>query len=170
MRRFESLVMSTTEPVTDGTLWLKKKKSTIKDQKPNELIPMGTSIWYFGEIGWQPLIDFDTRYNLNDFYKYTSTTKPIEMRVTPHHEIGIVDIDRTYFMYDGSRNIGNNGNIVNERGLKKHVDDLQNQINTLKEKVSELEEQVASHTTQIENNRSSISNLTNRVSELETTV
>ena len=167
MRRFEALVMSPTEPVTDSTLWLKGKRSTIKDLKPNELPPMGISIWYFGERGWQPLIDFDTRYNLNDLYDYAAATEPISTLVTPHHEVGIVDVDRTYSLYDASRELGNNANIVNETGLKHHVDFLQSQIDSLLARVNTLEGQLATLQGRVNQNTNSISSLNSRVSALE---
>lgn len=167
MRRFEALVMSPTEPVTDGTLWLKGRKSTIKDQKPNELPPIGMSIWYFSEEGWKPLIDFDTRYNLNDLYDYAATSEPINTVVTPHHEVGIVDVDRTYSFYDASRELGDNANIVNEAGLKHHVDFLQGQVDSLSARVTALEEQLATLQGRVNQNTNSISTLNSRVSALE---
>lgn len=175
MRRFEALVMSETEPVTEGTLWLRKKHNTI-GPKPNEVPPVGMSIWWFGEQGWQPMYDLDTRYELNDSFDYAAVgVKPIEVEITPSPEVGIVNIEKTYSMYSGNRTLGNNANFVNETGLKKHVDDLQAQIDalkvrvaTLEGKVATLESQVATHSTQIANNRSSITTLSGRVSALET--
>lgn len=173
MRKFEALVMSETEPVTDGTLWLRRKHNTI-GPKPNEVPPAGMSIWWFGEQGWQPMYDLDTRYELNDTFNYEEGAKPIDIEVTPNPEVGVVNIEKTYFMYNGNRALGNNINFVNETGLKKHVDDLQAQIDALKArvatlegKVATLESQVSAHSTQIANNRNSITSLGNRVSSLE---
>lgn len=174
MRRFESLVMSETEPITEGTLWLRKKHNTI-GPKPNEVPPVGMSIWWFGEQGWQPLYDLDTRYRFVDTYSYNSTSgDPISVEVIPDIENGVVSIERDYSIYNGARDLNNNTNLVNETGLKKHVDDLQAKIDALKQRVSTLEDkvetlesQVASHSTQISSNRNSITSLSGRVSALE---
>lgn len=176
MRRFESIVMSETEPVPDGTLWLKKKKNSINNEDPNSKKPFGFDIWWFGPVGWQPLLDPDTRY---EYVNHTLTggvgTVPVLTEQTKFPEIGQVRIDTTYSIYDGSRALAANTNIVNETGLKKHVDDLQSQINALKARVATLESEVASLTTQVSNNSSkitsninTINSLSERVSALET--
>lgn len=167
MRRFEALVMSQTEPTTEGTLWLRKKHNTI-GPKPNEVPPVGISIWYFGEQGWEPMYDLDTRYELSDSFDFVAAeTKPIDVEVTPNPEVGLVSIEKTYSMYDGTRALGSNLNFVNETGLKKHVDDLQSQINALKERVSTLESQMTTLQGRVNQNTSSISSLNSRVSALE---
>lgn len=162
MRRFESIIMSKTEPVPDGTLWLKEKESTInnKDQEDNK--PLGFDIWWFGPSGWQPLLDLDTRY------KYTNQTLtdgvgevPVVTEQTEFSNIGIVRVDNTYSIYDGSRALANNTNFVNETGLKKHVDNLQSQINTLSTKISALESKVTS----LENNINNVISLLNTVND-----
>ncbi len=176
MRRFESLVMSTTEPVTDGTLWLKKKKNSINNEDPNSKKPFGFDIWWFGPVGWQPLLDFDTRY---EYVNHTLTdgvgTVPVLTEQTKFPEIGQIRIDTTYSIYDGSRALAANTNIVNETGLKKHIDDLQGQINALKERVTTLEGEVATLKIQVSGNSSkitsninAINSLSGRVSALET--
>lgn len=167
MRRFEALVMSETEPVTEGTLWLRRKHNTI-GPKPNEVPPVGMSIWWFGEQGWQPMYDLDTRYNLNDEFTFTPAgAEPISIKVTPSPEVGLVAINRKYFMYNGSRNLANNTNFVSEAGLKKHVDDLQSQIDALRGRVATLEGEVASLQSQVNSHSSSISSLNSRVGSLE---
>lgn len=167
MRRFEALVMSETEPLTEGTLWLRKKHNTI-GPKPNEIPPVGMSIWWFGEQGWLPMYDLDTRYELNDVFDYEAVgVNPIGIEITPNQEAGVVNIEKTYSMYSGNRALGNNVNFVNETGLKKHVDDLQAQIDALKERVELLENIVSNHTATLSGHTTSISNLNTRVSALE---
>lgn len=166
MRRFEALVMSETEPVQHGTLWLRKKHNTI-GPKPNEVPPVGMSIWWFGERGWQPMYDLDTRYDLIDNFSYGVSSTPTNIEVVQQPEVGVVTIEKTYSLYDGSRAIGNNTNFVNETGLKKHVDELQAQIDALKTRVTTLETKVESLESQVSINRSSISTLNNRVNSLE---
>lgn len=176
MRRFESIVMSETEPVPDGTLWLRKKKNSINTEDPESKKPFGFDIWWFGPIGWQPLLDLDTRYEYTDKVLTGGVSGvPVVTEQTKFPNIGMVRIDTTYSIYDGSRVLANNTNIVNEKGLKKHVDDLQSQINALTARVSTLESEVASLRTKVSNNSSritdntnSISSLSGRVSALET--
>lgn len=180
MRRFESLVMSKTEPVTDNTLWIRRKKGLMRS-KPNELSPKSVGIWYFGEDGWMPLIDFDTKYNLNDFSNFSVGTNPIKTEVIEHHDNGTIDVNKTFNFYNGNRPLEDAVNFVNETGLKKHVDDLQGQINALKSRVNTLESkvssleaqigvmssQIANNSNEINNNNISINNLSSRVAVLE---
>lgn len=175
MRRFESIVMSETEPVPDGTLWLKKKKNSINNEGPNSKKPFGFDIWWFGPVGWQPLLDLDTNEYLDpdtryEYVNHTLTggvgTVPVLTEQTKFPEIGQVRIDTTYSVYDGSRALAANTNIVNETGLKKHVDDLQSQINALKARVATLESEVASLTTQVSNNSSKITSNINAINSL----
>lgn len=163
MRRFESLVMSVNEPMTDGTLWIRQKKNTIKDTATNTIPPAGMSIWWYGERGWMPLVDLDTRYNLHDAYAKEGVEDPIDITVVSKPEVGIVDITMTYSIYDATRELANNANLVNETGLKYHVDDLQSQIDALAERVTSLEERM----TEIENR---VSVLEPKVSKLQTDV
>lgn len=176
MRRFESIVMSETEPVPDGTLWLKKKKNSISNDDPSSKEPFGYDIWWFGPLGWQPLLDLDTRY---EYVNKTLTGGvggvPVMTEQTKFPEIGMVRIDTTYSIYDGSRALANNTNIVNETGLKKHVDDLQRQIDaltarvvTLEGKVATLESNVSANSSKITSNTNAINSLSGRVSALET--
>ena len=176
MRRFESIVMSETEPVPDGTLWLKKKKNSISNDDPSSKEPFGYDIWWFGPLGWQPLLDLDTRY---EYVNKTLTggvgRVPVMTEQTKFPEIGMVRIDTTYSIYDGSRALANNTNMVNETGLKKHVDDLQRQIDaltarvvTLEGKVATLESNVSANSSKITSNTNAINSLSGRVSALET--
>lgn len=166
MRRFEALVMSQTEPVHPGTLWLRKKHNDI-GPKPNEVPPVGMSIWWFGERGWEPLYDLDTRYNLNTSYTYEESDTPILTTVTPYPNVGVVSINNEFAIYDGSRDLASTSCFVNEEGLKKHVDDLQEQINTLEGRVSTLEGEVASLRTTVNSHTQQIASLTNRIISLE---
>lgn len=165
MIRFKSIVMSETEPVPyQGILWLKKKKSSLSSKDSDIETSLGYDIWWFSPNGWRPLLDLDTRYEYeNTTITENSSSTPITIDQTNFSETGIVKVNTTYSIYDGSRTIDNNTNLVNETGLKKHVDDLQSQITTLSNKVSTLESKVSTL-------ESKVSTLESSLSALETTV
>ena len=165
MRRFESIVMSETEPTTEGILWLRKKNNSIEPDSPG-----GFSIWWFGEKGWQPLYDLDTRYDLSDSIDYSASSESTGITTIPDLENGLVTIVKTYSVYNGNRTIGSNANFVNETGLKKHVDDLQFQISNLKAEVSSLKNQVKTLQDTVNQNTASINALNSRVSNLENNI
>lgn len=150
MRRFESIVMSETEPVTPGTLWMRLKKNSIKGNNDEKLPVAGMSIWWFGEKGWQPLVDLDTRYTVTNINNYEPATKPLDSEVTNKPEIGMVDTVVTYNIYNGSRGLGSNSNFVNETGLKKHVDILKSEIDSLTNRVTVLEKTVNRHENELD--------------------
>lgn len=155
MRRFEAIVMSETEPINQGTLWLKTKENTMDPKGPKQF-----EIWYFGSKGWQPLADFDTRDSLTQNINYTESSKAVDITEEGSPEHGIVDRTLDFYIYNGSRTLGNNANLVNEAALKQHVDELQGQITTLNNQVSTLQGLVASHST-------TISQLNSRLTALE---
>lgn len=132
MRKFESLVMAETEPVTSGTLWLKTKPNTTNGEDG------GLSVWYFGENGWTPLFDSDTRYNTT--YSFEKTASEVSVTSIPNvqHKDGITNVSNTMYIYDGSRELGNNYNLVTEAGLNVHVTSLQEQINNLSNSLTDL--------------------------------
>lgn len=183
MRRFESIVMSETEPVPDGTLWLKKKKNSISNDDPSSKEPFGFDMWWFGPLGWQPLLDLDTRYEyINNTLTGSTSIVPVATAQTKYPDLGTIEVKTTYSIYNGNRALSNNTNLVNETGLKKHVDDLQSQItalvarvstlenkvSTLEGKVTTLESNVNTNSSKITSNTNAINSLSNRVSVLET--
>lgn len=139
MRRFESIVMSESEPVNHGTLWLRKKMNSLDPKGP-----MQFEIWYFGDNGWQPLADFDTRYSIDNNFNYTGNDKAVNILETKDIEHGTVNTTLDFFIYDGSRQLANNNNLVNESGLKTQVDNLLNKINQINSTIQSLESRISS--------------------------
>lgn len=166
MRRFDSIVMQETEPEVNSTLWLRKSHNNI-EQYGDPIGPVGTSFWWYGENGWEPLSE---RY----LFKNTFHTDPSDTVTYPYaghdEENGIITIGREWYIYDGERDIQDNYNIVLETGMKRYVDDLQSQINSLKQRVESLEAIVGNHTTLISSHTTSISSLNSRVTSLESSV
>ena len=136
MRKFESIVISSTEPDVNSTLWLREKKYSNVAGEETSLA--GPTIWYFGVTGWEPLIDFDTRVETKSLYTPASKVSPVQSSIS-YTDSGSVNIELTSYYYDGSGALGNYQNIVLESGLSKQIDALQSQINTLKTRVSALE-------------------------------
>lgn len=163
MRRFDSIVMQETEPVEEGALWLRQEHNNINNEEV--VTPVGMNFWWFSEYGWRPLSEV---YKYKTLFKYDATTSnPITIEESPIKELGIISVEKYYSMYDGTRNIGDNTNFVNEKALKKHVTQLQTQIDALKQRLDTLEPIVNNHTTTLSGHTTSISNLNSRVSVLE---
>lgn len=162
MRRFESIVMSETEPVNHGTLWLKKKKNTLDPDGPEQI-----EIWYFGENGWQPMADFDTRFSFTNNFNYTESDTPVDITIDSNPEHGIVGVLTDYFIYSGNRSMKSSSNLVNESALKLHIDDLQSQITTLNIRVNTLESQVSNLQSAVASHATTIAELNSRIQALE---
>ena len=143
MRKFESIIMSNTEPLETRTLWIKEKTGGVSPSGDN--ISKGNSIWYFGNQGWTPLFDFNTKYIISDSISFDATADMIVSKDTPDNSKETVDISRIYSVYDGSRDIGENANIVNETGLKKHVESLQSQINSALSQIETVSSSLTNH-------------------------
>lgn len=159
MREFKTIVMSSTEPIKEGTLWIRMKDNTVS-AVPGKPDKAGMSVWYFSEFGWKPLVDLDTRYNLTYVSDTVPSDKPIDSDIETVPENGIVNITNTFHTYDGDRSIGSNSNFVVESGLKKHVDELLNKISAIESRVEQAIENIRQNT-------ASIATLTSRVSALE---
>lgn len=155
MRRFESVVMSETEPVTPGTLWLRPKKNTLDKSGPTQF-----DIWYFSESGWRPIADYDTRYNFKPSYDKAPSGNSIIITPDANPEVGIVNNDLNFKIFDGSREMQSSSNFVLESGLKKEIDDLRayvegevsrldTRIDTLSNAINNLSNQVSSNTDRI---------------------
>lgn len=132
--KFNSIALSKTEPDT-GSLWMRQVSDKGKD--------LGFSLWWFTSEGWKKLFDFDTRYNVSTSYNYTASDKPYESKEVYNPENGIVKVDNAYNLYDASRDIGNNANLVTETGLKYHVDYLQSQIDTIQQSISSIDAKIS---------------------------
>lgn len=116
---FNKIVLSQTEP-QPSDLWMR-----ITSDKGKEL---GHSLWWFTAQGWKKLFDFDTRYSVTTNYNYKASSQAYESKSIYDPESGVVTVTNAYSLYDGTRDLGNNANLVLEKGLKTHVDILQKNI------------------------------------------
>lgn len=68
MKRFESIVMSESEPL-HTSLWLR---------------PPYRKIWYFGSNGWEPLFDIDTKVGVNvaEEHNTEASDTPLDVKLT----------------------------------------------------------------------------------------
>lgn len=129
-KTFNKIVLSKTEPSVED-LWMRLT--------PNETNGIGHSLWWFTSQGWKKLFDFDTRYSINTDFSYEASKKPFDSDSTYSPETGIVDMTNTYSLYDGSRELGDNANLVTEGGLKVHVDAINKEINSIKQRLTKVE-------------------------------
>lgn len=136
-KTFNKIVLSHTEPNIED-LWMRINIEKLPDGKAIH----GHSLWWFTPQGWKKLFDFDTRYSVDTDYSYDISQIPFDSASAYDPKVGVVSVDNTYYLYDGSRTLSSSSNFVLEKGLKKHVDNLQSQINTLKERVDEAEESI----------------------------
>lgn len=172
MKRFEAIILSEVEP-GHSCLWLRPPREN----------KGAMSLWWFSPQGWKKLFDLDTRYTTNVDFSVTPAESFMDSESTYDNFSGIVTTDTTYNVYDGSREIGDNGNLVVEKGLKYHVDNLQEQIDDMNDKLDDLSERVESNKQDIKDLQGtietlqdgistvidSIENLDTRVSALENT-
>lgn len=166
MKKFESIIMSESEPL-HTSLWLRQALTPSKEDGKVVIRPMGFNLWWFSPQGWKPLSDFDTRYEVENNYLPDASSKPLDTETSYDYKIGVMSVVNTHFIYDASRVLGNNKNLVEETGLKHHVDDLQGQINSLKSRVSVLENKVSSLESTVAQQSNTISSLASRISALE---
>ena len=175
-RTFNKIVLSKAEPGVED-LWMRINIEKTEDGK----FIHGHSLWWFTTQGWKKLFDFDTRYDVSTEYSYSASESPYESESQYNPEVGMVTVNNTYNLYDASRDLGNNANFVTEKGLKYHVDDLQNQINDLVKRVTKAEQDISNEINtragQIGEIRESISEITgmldslsNRLNNLESNV
>lgn len=166
MRRFESIVMSETEPASQGTLWLRPKKNTLDKNGPTPF-----DIWYFGETGWRPIADFDTRYNFDTSYTPEPSEEGLVIGPNKNLEVGIVDNILQFSVYDGSRKIQSSRNFVLESGLKKEIDDLRdyidNEVGKLNDKIADLSNSLDSVSSRVTSNTDRVARVEGRLSLLE---
>lgn len=166
MRRFESVVMSETEPASQGTLWLRPKKNTLDKDGPTQF-----DIWYFGETGWRPIADFDTRYNFDTSYNPAPSEEGLVIEPDNSPEVGIVDNMLHFSVYDGSRKMESSRNFVLESGLKKEIDDMKdyvdNEVRKLNGKIAELSSSLDSVSSRVSSNTDRVARVEGRLSLLE---
>lgn len=159
MRRFESIVMSETEPESEGTLWLKPKKESLKHNAWDFSRPEQFDIWYFSENGWSPIADYDTTFEAftlnttnessNQSLIYLHSSKYNE-EIQSYTQIYVIRV------FDGNRNLNSKSkSFVTESGLY--------QIN------KEITSKIEANKTEIDYLKSEIDNLKARLSALETT-
>lgn len=175
MKIFNKVVLSETEPENISDFWL-------RDNVDPKKMTHSKSLWWFTPEGWKKLFDFDTRYNVSWNFDYeTQSDFPMEVSESYDVTTGIDTVNNTVYIYDATRDIENNENLVNEIGLKWHVDDLQKKIDALAARVSQNEKDIASlksRASSLEDSvktlveltatiNQSINNLDSRVSALE---
>lgn len=154
MRRFESIVMSETEPVALSTLWLREKEDETKDK--------GLSIWYFGENGWTPIKDFDTNYQvkMNPNKEAASSEEPFSYKseiTNPGQKQITINIDT----FDGTRPVSDSSSVVLEKGLYTVYNKLNESITALDNQLRIL------LSMQIPDLKNKYTNLTNEVEALK---
>lgn len=166
MRRFNLVVMSETEPATQDILWLRPKKNTMDESGSTQF-----DMWYFGETGWCPMADYDTRYNFSASYEATPSSEGLEIELNKVPEASTVDSTFHFSVYDGSREIQSSGNFVLESGLKKEIDGLKNyidnEVRTLNSKTTELSVNLDTVSSKVISNTDRIAMSEGRLSILE---
>lgn len=125
-KTFNKIVLSQIEPGTSD-LWMRINK----EKTPEGEVVLGHSLWWFTSQGWKKLFDFDTRYSVSANYSNKGTDTLLDSTSEYNAENGIVSVDNVYNVYDATRDIGDFSNIVLEKGLKVHVENLQAQIYAL---------------------------------------
>lgn len=175
-KTFNKIVLSKTEPNVED-LWMRINIERLPEgSKYGKKFKHGHSLWWFSPFGWKKLFDFDTRYNVSTDYMYNGTPElPLQTETDYNPEIGIVKVVNTYYVYDGAtRDLKNTRNLVNETGLKKHVDDLQSQIDALKRRIEQAEERISTLekglNNEITNRASDFSNLSSKLGSLESRI
>lgn len=166
MTTFNRIVLSRTEPENIHDLWMRDNIVPLSNGK-NEL-PHSKSLWWYCPEGWKKLFDFDTRYETGWIFEYESQADdPLEVTEVYDPVIGITKVTNTLHIYDATRDLENNWNLVNEIGLKWHVDDLQRKIDNLQSQVNTLKEQNATLNQSVSTLQSNYSSLASRVAALE---
>lgn len=136
-KTFNKIVLSKTEPNVED-LWMRINIEKLPSGKAIH----GHSLWWFTSQGWKKLFDFDTRYSVSTDYSFEASETPYDSESVYDPKVGVVSVSNTYNLYDAARKIGDNANLVTEKGLKHHVDDLQSQINDLKKRMTKAESDI----------------------------
>ena len=181
MTIFDKIVMSQVEP-SPNDLWMRDAVENIKNEDGSTTRKhLGKSLWWFTPQGWKKLFDFDTRYSFKYDYSYGVSDLPINSESSYNPEHGITAVDNTFYLYDGSRALKNSGNLVTEKGMKKHVDNLQGQIDsikneleftnqridTLESRLGAMSDDIATLIDGITQQQEMLSNIQSRLAELE---
>lgn len=166
MITFSRIVLSGTEPTNTNDLWMRDTAVSPSSNK-NEM-SHNKSLWWYCPEGWKKLFDFDTRYDTEWMFECESQAdKPLDVVEKYDPLIGITKVTNTLHIYDATRSLENNWNLVNEIGLKWHVDDLQKKINNLQSQVNTLKEQNTSLSQSLSTLQSNYNSLALRVTALE---
>lgn len=154
-KTFNKIVLSQVEPNIED-LWMRINIEKLPDGKAIH----GHSLWWFTSRGWKKLFDFDTRYSVSTNYSYSPSQDVLDSTQEYDPRNGIVSVNNVYNLYNATREIGDNANLVTERGLKYHVDDLQKKIDDLRKDLN----------SEISNRKSEDNKLSGRISSLSETV
>lgn len=152
MRKFESIVMSESEPIMKmGTLWIKPERVVIGDPDSKESMKESVSLWYYGNNGWTSILDFDTNYNISILpFDTPSEESVIPDKYQASMYNGITDIILKTYLYNGNRSIGDNSNLVTEQGLKNHIEELNSKIQQLQTTIEEMTATIAILQTEVD--------------------
>ena len=164
---FDKIVLSETEPQT-SELWMRDAIEFVKNEDGSTTKKsLGKSIWWFTPHGWKKLFDFDTRYAFTYDYIYNGSDTPLTLDSVYEPEHGISEVSNTMYLYDASRTIGNNSNLVIEKGLKYHVDDLLKKINALDKRLTKAEEDLKTVREDVNTVKEGLTGLTEVVEAIE---
>lgn len=167
MTTFNRIVLSRTEPENTNDLWMRDNIVPLSNGK-NEL-PHSKSLWWYCPEGWKKLFDFDTRYNTEWIFEYESQADdPLETTEKYDPMTGVTKVTNTLHIYDATRDLENNWNLVNEIGLKWHVDDFQKKIDDLQVQVTTLKDLNASLNQSVSELQTKYDSLASRIEALET--
>ena len=172
MRHFDKIVMAEKEPIMKmGTLWLRPKRTVAYDTDSNEVMKDSWSINYYGDNGWESILDFDTKYTISSQSFDSPSDNPIVPDSIPESEYdGSVGWMMNMYLYKGNRPIGENMNLVTEQGLKVEIDTLNSRINELDSKIDNILEMMQEMSNTITSLGNTVTTLGNRISSLESRV
>lgn len=126
MIKFDTIVLSDKEPERSD-LWLKILQSDkVGEDGTTDMNISGLKLKYFSPRGWRSLLDWNTNM-IYDFGYSKDTTEytgdPITYSVSENKKTEHTDVVTNYWVFDGSREIGDYDNIVLEKGLKTVLED-----------------------------------------------
>lgn len=126
MIKFDTIVLSDKEP-EKSDLWLKILHSDkIGEDGTTDMNISGLKLQYYSPRGWRSLLDWNT--NMIYDFGYSKETEgytgdPITLSVEENKKTENTDVTTNYWVYDGSRDLGDYDNIVLEKGLKTVLED-----------------------------------------------
>lgn len=126
MIKFDTIVLSDKEPERSD-LWLKILQSDkVGEDGTTDMNISGLKLQYYSPRGWRSLLDWNT--NMIYDFGYSKETEgytgdPITLSVEENKKTENTDVTTNYWVYDGSRDLGDYDNIVLEKGLKTVLED-----------------------------------------------